>query len=101
MGTWCIADGDSLLLRVKAVPGASRDQIAGVLAMPDGERLKVRVAAPPEGGKANDAICRLVAKALGVASRDVQLESGTTNPEKTLRVRGVSADTALAKLASR
>ena len=42
------------LIRVKAVPGASRDEIAGPL----GDRLKIRIAAPPEGGKANKAIAK-------------------------------------------
>jgi len=44
----------------QAVPGASRSGIAGVL----GDRLKVRISAPPEAGKANDAICELIAQAL-------------------------------------
>jgi len=52
------------LIAVKAVPGAARDEIAGLL----GERLKVRVAAPPEDGKANEAICRVLAAALGLRS---------------------------------
>ncbi len=76
--------GDDVLLWVKAVPGASRDQIAGLL----GDRLKVRVSAPPEGGKANKAICKLIASALGVKVRRVTIESGQTNPEKVVRVEG-------------
>lgn len=84
----------SLLIAVKAVPGASRDQIAGRL----GDRLKVRVAAPPEGGKANKAICRLLAEALGLRPADVQVVAGQTRPEKTVRVVGISRDAAAAKL---
>ena len=76
----------SVLIRVKAVPGASRDAIAGVLA----ERLKVRVTAPPEGGKANRAIIALLARALSVRPSDVELVSGPTNPEKVFRVSGVT-----------
>ena len=83
-----------MLLAVKAVPGASRDQIAGAL----GERLKVRVAAPPEGGKANRAICALVAGALGVSPRAVTLESGAGGAEKVLRIRGVGVETVQAAL---
>lgn len=79
------ADGSDLLLRVKAVPGASRDAIAGVL----GDRLKVKVAAPPEGGKANTAICAVVAKALGIKPRDVTIESGQGSAEKLLRITGI------------
>ena len=80
--------GDDVLLWVKAVPGASRNQIAGLL----GDRLKVRVSAPPEGGKANKAICKLLAKALGVKANKVSIESGATSPEKVLRVAGVTTD---------
>lgn len=75
------ADG-SWILRVKAVPGASRDEITGVL---DG-RLKVRVSAPPEGGKANKAICMLIAKKLGVSTRLVAIVTGATSATKTVRI---------------
>jgi hypothetical protein len=77
----------SVLIAVKAVPGASRDQIAGVL----GDRLKVRVSAPPEGGKANEAIRRVVARALGLKARDVFIESGASSPEKLLLAVGIDA----------
>ena len=80
--------GDDVLLSIKAVPGASRAEVAGVL----GDRLKVRVSAPPEGGKANTAIRRLLAKKLGVRPSDVTIESGFNRPEKTVRVAGVEAE---------
>jgi uncharacterized protein (TIGR00251 family) len=69
---------------VKAVPGARRDEIVGPL----GDRLKVRVSAPPEGGKANQAIASLLAAALGVRERDVTLIAGHTRPEKVFEVIG-------------
>jgi len=78
------ADG-SALVRVKAVPGASRDEVAGAL----GDRLKVRISAPPEGGKANTAIVKLLATRLGVRAADVELVSGASNAAKVFRVRGV------------
>ena len=85
------ADGaGGVAIRLKAVPGAKRDQIAGVL----GDRLKVRVSAPPEGGKANKAICVLLAGALGVKPREVEIVSGQSNPEKMARVTGVSVERA-------
>jgi uncharacterized protein (TIGR00251 family) len=74
-------------LSIKAVPGARRDEIVGPL----GDRLKVRVSAPPEGGRANDAICALVAGALGVRHGDVRVVAGHTRAEKTLEIDGVSA----------
>lgn len=78
-------DDGSILIRVKAVPGASRDGIAGVL----GDRLKVRVSAPPEGGKANKAIAKLLAARLGVRAGDVVLMSGAASALKVFGVRGV------------
>ncbi len=81
------ADGGAVLA-VKVVPGASRDRIAGVL----GGALKVAVAAPPEKGKANAAVAKLLAKALGVGRRDVLLHAGATNPRKEFLVAGLGAD---------
>ncbi len=72
----------SAQIRVKAVPGASRDQVAGVL----GDRLKVKVAAPPEGGKANKSICALLAKELGVKPAQIEIVSGASSAEKMVRV---------------
>jgi uncharacterized protein len=71
-------------IAIKAVPGARKDEIIGPL----GDRLKVRICAPPEGGKANAAICALLAEALGVRERDVQIVSGHTRAEKAVEVTG-------------
>lgn len=75
--------GDDLEIRVKAVPGARRDGLAGAL----GDRLKIRVAAPPEGGRANDAIRSLLARAIGVPERRIELVAGPASPQKVFRVR--------------
>ncbi len=83
-------------VRVKAVPGASRDEVAGVL----GEALKVRVAAPPEAGKANKAIRRLVADAFEVDPRDVLLVAGEASPRKTLLIRGLDVADATRRLSA-
>ncbi|MHC4427856.1 MAG: DUF167 domain-containing protein, partial [Planctomycetota bacterium] len=79
---------EDVLIWVKAVPGASRDEIAGAV----GERLKVRVSAPAEGGRANRAVCRLVAARLGVRAGDVEIETRAGSAAKTLRVSGVGVD---------
>jgi hypothetical protein len=81
---------DGVEIDLKVVPGASRDEVAGTL----GDRIKVRTNAPPEGGKANKAIAKLLAKALGVPTRDVVLSTGASSPEKTVRVSGVDSTTA-------
>ncbi|MBI1373844.1 MAG: DUF167 domain-containing protein [Phycisphaera sp.] len=79
---------------MKVVPGGSRDQIVGLL----GDALKVKVSAPPEGGKANKAVCALIAKATGVAKRDVAVVSGATQPHKRIGITGIDAATARQRL---
>jgi len=86
---------DGVHLHIKAVPGASRDQIAGRL----GSELKVRIAAAPEGGKANKAIARLIADAFSINRRDVLLVSGSSAARKVLLIRGLDVDAARRRLA--
>ncbi len=76
--------GEDVLIWVKAVPGASRSEIAGIV----GDRLKVRISAPAEAGKANKAICKLISSAIGVKLKQVSIDSGQTNPEKIVRIGG-------------
>lgn len=83
-----------VVIAVKAVPGAKRDEIVGVL----GSRLKVRVTAPPEGGRANAAICAVLAEALGVKKSAVSIATGHGSAEKTVRVEGVDRDGILSAL---
>lgn len=78
------ADG-SVRIALKVVPGAKRDEIAGPL----GDRLKVRVAAPPEDGKANRAVCAVIAAALGIKPKSVSVVVGLASAEKIVRVEGV------------
>jgi uncharacterized protein (TIGR00251 family) len=78
---------DPVRIPIKAVPGASRDQIVGPL----GGRLKIKVAAPPEGGKANAAICALVAAALGLKARQVVVVAGHGSAEKVLEIRALES----------
>lgn len=74
-------------IAVKAVPGSRKDQIVGRL----GDRLKIKVSAAPEDGRANQAIRELLARELGVRVQQVTLLTGHTNAEKTIRVEGVEA----------
>ena len=75
-------------LRVRAQPRASANEIAGVR---DGTLL-VRVTAPPEGGKANDAVRKLIARRLRVGVTRVAVVRGHGSRDKVLRVEGVSAE---------
>ncbi len=88
------ASDDGVQLRIKVVPGASRGRIAGRL----GDRLKIAVAAPAEGGKANRAVCELLAEAFGVARRDVQIVAGQTRPQKTVALLGLDLCRAVERL---
>jgi len=68
---------------VKVTPRAGRSEVAGF--MPDGT-LKVKVAAAPEKGKANEALCALLAGHFGVARRNVSILSGETSTRKRVRI---------------
>ncbi|HZI65338.1 MAG TPA: DUF167 domain-containing protein [Thermoanaerobaculia bacterium] len=70
-------------LSIKVVPGASRSEVAGVL----GDRLKVRVAAPAESGRANRAVEELLKAWLG--AKEVEIVAGRSGREKTVLVSGV------------
>ena len=59
-------------LKVKVVPGSSRDQIVGWL----GDALKIKVAAPPEKGKANESVVDLLAENLGIGNDAITMISG-------------------------
>ncbi len=85
-------------LHVRLTPKSSRDAIEGVQTLADGRRLlKARVRAAPEEGKANDALRRLVAQALGVPPSAVELVAGSASRIKTLAISG-DADALTAKL---
>ena len=74
--------GDFLFLDIKAAPGASKSELGEVK---EG-RLKVRIAAAPEDGKANEELRSFLARLLGLPKRDVILESGEKSRLKTLRL---------------
>lgn len=72
-----------MTLRVKVIPRSASSEIAGELA--DGT-LKVKVAAVPERGKANQELCRVLAKHFGVAPSDVTVLTGQTSALKLVRI---------------
>lgn len=78
----------TLVLDVHVQPGASRTQVAG---LHDG-RLKIRIAAPPADGRANAALIEFLAGELGVARRNVRIESGLTSRRKRVIVEGVTGE---------
>jgi uncharacterized protein YggU (UPF0235/DUF167 family) len=91
---------DGLELRVRLTPRGGRDAIDGVEALSDGRRvLKVRVRAAPEDGAANEAVRRLLAKAMGLPASAVNLETGATARLKTFLIAG-EAEPLAARLAA-
>jgi uncharacterized protein (TIGR00251 family) len=77
---------EGILLRVRVAPKASANRFLGIH---DG-RLKVQVTAAPEKGKANQAVLRLVAEALGIGSRRCDVIAGAQARDKTIRLDGVT-----------
>ena len=85
----------ALTFRVRVAPRASKTAVAGEH---DGA-LKVRVAAPPVEGAANEELARFLAKAFGVPARAVEIVSGHASKAKVVRVSGAKASDLL-RLAS-
>lgn len=74
---------------VRLQPGASRNQIDGTARLDDGMAvLRARVSAPPEKGKANEALARLLAKAWKLPKSSIELLKGQSDRRKTLLLRG-------------
>jgi uncharacterized protein YggU (UPF0235/DUF167 family) len=85
---WQAAPG-GISLAVRLTPKGGRDAIDGVETLSDGRSvLKARVRAAPTEGEANEALCRLMAKAVGVPPRDVSLTAGATARVKRLMIAG-------------
>lgn len=80
-------------LSILVQPRASRSEIVG----PHGDALKVRLAAPPVDGAANEELVRLLAKELDVSRSSIEIVSGLTSRRKTVRVSGATTE-ALEKL---
>jgi len=84
------------VIAIRVQPRAGRDEIAGER---DGAIL-VRVKAPPEGGRANKAVIKLLAKRLGVPQSAVEVARGAAARDKLIRVDGLPDDEARSLLLS-
>ena len=85
MSVWLHASADGVVLSLHVQPGAKCTDVVGT----HGESLKIRLAAPPVDGKANDCLVDFVAKKLGVPRRQVTLVSGQTSRSKRVTVQGI------------
>ena len=84
---WVEDIADGAVLRVRVIPRAREDRVVGLV----GNRLKVRLQAPPVSGKANKALLKLLARQLALPARNLTLVSGATARDKGVRVAGSTA----------
>ena|SRR6266516_8100444 len=85
---------DAVLLSVKLQPRAAVNEIGEPL----GNELRVKVTAPPVDSAANEALLRLLAERLDCPRSQVELVRGRASRHKLIRLRGVSLETAIARL---
>ena len=81
-----IEGGDEIVISVKVVPGSSRTESAGL----HGQAYKIKIAAPPEKGKANKMLIDFFAKQLNIKKNAVQIKNGKTSSIKQISLRGVT-----------
>ena len=86
----------STRLTLRVSPGASRTEVVGR----HGEAWKVRVAAPPEGGRANDAVRRLLAETLALPVQAVSVVSGHGSRDKLVQLAGIAPEETERRLAT-
>jgi Uncharacterized conserved protein len=90
-------ESDGVMLSVKLQPRASANEIGEPL----GAELRIKVTAPPVDSAANEALIRLLAESLDCPRNRIELVRGNTSRHKVLKLHGVSAEDALAKLTNR
>jgi len=88
------ADETGVVVSVLAAPGAGRSEVVGR----QGDAVKIRVAAAPEKGRANDALAELLAHHFGLPAGAVTLVSGQASRAKRFRLEGVDSDRAADRL---
>ncbi len=81
-------------LHIKVIPSSSKDCIAGWLE----DTLKVKVTAPPEKGKANQAVIKVLEKNLELAKGSIHITSGTTSSRKVIEIKCSDDDVIYKKL---
>ena len=89
MSEWLrVAADGRITLTLHIQPGAKTTEFAGL----HGDALKIRLAAPPVDGKANEALIKFVAETLKLPKSAVILKSGQTSRRKVLKVNGSSRE---------
>lgn len=91
---WLRVTGADVVLALHIQPGAKKTELAGQ----HGDALKIRLAAPPVDGKANDCLIGFLADCLDVPKARVVLESGATSRTKRVRVIDMTVETTVERL---
>ncbi|MHB1025441.1 MAG: DUF167 domain-containing protein [Desulfobacteria bacterium] len=89
-----LADGVSATVSVRVVPRSSKEGVAGF----EGGVVRIRLNAPPVEGKANEALFRFLAKAVGVPKSRITLVTGERGRRKIVRVAGITREALMAAL---
>lgn len=84
MAGWYRLKGEVITLTLHVQPGAKRSEIAGL----HGDALKIRLAAPPIEGRANEALLKFIAARFAVPLRNVSLQQGSQSRHKVLAITG-------------
>lgn len=84
MADWYRRGDDVITLTLHIQPGAKRTEVVGM----HGDALKIRLAAPPVEGRANDALLKFIASVFIVPLRNVELMQGEQSRQKVVAVRG-------------
>jgi len=84
MTDWYRRSGEVITLTLHVQPGAKRSEIAGL----HGEALKLRLAAPPIEGRANEALLKFIAGLFDVPVRQVELKQGGQSRHKVVAITG-------------
>ena len=90
MNDWIEARPDGAVIKLLILPKASRTEIVGLHGTPP--RLKIRVAAPPVDGEANDELIRLLRKKLKLTTDRIGIVRGKTGKAKDVVCRGVGVE---------
>lgn len=88
MAEWYRRRNDVITLTLHVQPGAKRSEIAGL----HGDALKIRLAAPPIEGRANEALLKFIAAVFSVPLRNVELQHGGQSRHKVVAITGSSID---------
>jgi len=84
MADWCRRNADVITLALHVQPGAKRSEITGL----HGAALKIRLAAPPIEGRANEALLKFIAGLFDVPLRQVELKQGGQSRHKVVAITG-------------